>query len=207
MMMMMMTDRMIMINIEEITSLQEQTIQRWKLYGVDLKANGFLGIVEENHAFNFQLWHAEDKARRDDLGYEFVYLAKREIDRNNQKRNDRMEAMDLFLSECLSPNFSSECAVHSETPGMMIDRLSILALKSYHMNIEANRLTADESHRKMCQQKLNVILMQRKQLAECLRNLIQEILDKTKTFYTYRQFKMYNDKSLNPQLYQDEINS
>lgn len=193
------------IHVEDILSLHERSIILWKASQVELIETGFLKIVEENHAFNYQLWHAEDRARRDDLGYEFVYLAKREIDRYNQQRNDRMEMIDEFMMAALSPSTSNDCAIHSETPGMMIDRLSIISLKIYHMAYQAHRKTASAKHQQDCAQKYAVLCLQREQLASCLGELIQEILSKTRTFYSYRQFKMYNDKNLNPQLQQDVV--
>ncbi len=188
------------LDVEAILLLHERSIVEWTSSKVELKETGFLRIVEENHAFNYQLWHAEDRARRDDLGHEFVYLAKREIDKCNQQRNDRMELIDEFMIGALSPSVSPTCSIHSETPGMMIDRLSILSLKKYHMAYQSERKSADDSHRKLCKQKLELLCLQRDRLALNLHELIQEILNQTRTFYTYRQFKMYNDQKLNPQL-------
>lgn len=194
-----------LIHAEAILALHERSIILWKASQVELKESGFLKIVEENHAFNYQLWHAEDRARRDDLGHEFVYLAKREIDGYNQQRNDRMEMMDEFIITALSPSSPHDCAVHSETPGMMIDRLSIISLKIYHMAYQAHRETASAAHRQLCAEKYTLLCLQRQQLATCLNVLVQEILNKTRTFCSYRQFKMYNDKNLNPQLHPDVV--
>lgn len=166
-----------------------------------LSQTGIYQLIEENHAFNYQLWNAEDKARRDDMGAEFVYKAKREIDGFNQQRNNRMEAIDEWFFHTLQPAAPQTCPVHSETPGMIIDRLSILSLKSFHMSIQANRQDASEEHRKQCAHKLAVIRQQLEQLASCLEHLLEEVQAKTRTFRVYHQFKMYNDPSLNPQLY------
>ncbi len=166
------------------------------------KYNHFLEIVEENHAFNYLLWHAEDRARREDKGFEFVYQAKREIDHYNQQRNNRMEAMDEWLFIELQPSNNALCKVHSESPGMMIDRLSILALKAYHMKLQTERLDVDQEHIQLCQTKLHTINAQKKQLQECLHLLLIAINEKTETFKIYHQFKMYNDLKLNPELYQ-----
>lgn len=193
-----------LIQIAAIASLQQNSIIYWKEAGVVLSQHNFLGLVEENHAFNYQLWHAEDRARRDDLGYEFVYHAKREIDHCNQQRNNRMEAMDEWLFTALQPANPTECPVHSETPGMMIDRLSILALKAYHMELQSKRRDVDETHRKACQYKWQTIIAQQNQLLDCLEQLVNEVNNKTRTFRIYHQFKMYNDPTLNPQLYQHE---
>jgi len=184
----------------QIAEFQCSSILRWKKTGIDFTQKNLLALVEENHAFNFQLWHAEDRARRDDLGFEFVYRAKREIDHCNQQRNNRMEAMDEWLFEEMQPAPVNSCPVHSETPGMMIDRLSILALKAYHMALQLEREDVDGSHHLACKLKLEKILAQQQQLQDCLHRFLQAIHDKSQTFRVYHQFKMYNDPMLNPEL-------
>ena len=193
----------------QITALQHKWIVDWKKdnllspsrHNVASVQHDFLKLVEENHAFNYQLWHAEDRARREDMGFEFVYQAKREIDHCNQQRNNRMEAMDEWLFIHLQPASPTQCPVHSETPGMMIDRLSILALKAYHMALQIKREDVDAAHRQHCALKLHTIEEQKNQLQHCLQQLLQEIIQKTRTYKTYHQFKMYNDPTLNPELY------
>ena len=187
--------------VNQIRELHEQAIPRWKAAEVDFQQQDFLKLVEENHAFNFQLWNTEDRARRDDMGHEYVYRAKREIDHFNQQRNNRMEAMDEWLYKALTPADANACPVNSETPGMMIDRLSILALKVYHMRLQTTRTNADEAHRLACQTKLDTLLAQQAQLYRCLGELLQQVSDKSRTFRVYHQFKMYNDPNLNPELY------
>ncbi len=189
------------INPLTITTLHSQCIIQWKTTGVKYQYKEFLQLVEENHAFNFQLWHAEDRARRDDMGYEFVYHAKREIDFCNQQRNNRMEAMDEWLFKRLTPASPEHCPVNSESPGMIIDRLSILSLKAYHMALQTERQDVNEEHRNTCAAKLDVIHQQLDQLTLCLEQLLNEIHKKSRTFRIYHQFKMYNDPSLNPELY------
>lgn len=189
------------IHSTQITTLHKECIILWKEQGINANHDAFYRLVEENHAFNYQLWHAEDKARRDDLGFEFVYNAKREIDHYNQQRNNRMEAMDGWLFQALQPAHQSQCPVHSESPGMMIDRLSILSLKSYHMGLQTKRDDVDEAHRAMCANKCEIIHQQLTQLSLCLDQLLDEIKQKTRTFRIYHQFKMYNDPKLNPELY------
>ena len=187
--------------VDQIATLHHDCIIAWKKNGVHLNHTGLLQLVEENHAFNYQLWHAEDRARRDDKGFEFVYQAKREIDLHNQQRNNRMEAMDEWFFLQLQPSTELACPVHSETPGMMIDRLSILALKNYHMALQSTRQEVDATHRQNCLDKLRVIEAQQKQLQLCLTELLSAIQQKTRTYRVYHQFKMYNDPSLNPELY------
>ena len=187
----------------EIASLQQKSIVFWKKKEIIDVEDPFLKHVAKNHSFNYQLWHAEDRARRDDMGFEFVYQAKREIDRFNQQRNNCMEHMDEWLFNALKPKPFASCPVHSETPGMMIDRWSILALKAYHMDVQVKRDNATETHKNQCQQKLQVIKEQQQQLQYCLQTLLQEIENGTRTFRVYHQFKMYNDPDLNPELYQN----
>lgn len=163
---------------------------------------GFPALVAENHLRNFQLWHEEDVARRDDLGPERIRQAKRVIDRNNQERNNFIEKMDEGLVTALQPApASGTCPQNSETPGMIIDRLSILALKEYHMREETGRTDVGEEHRQNCTAKLNRIRVQRADLVHCLGELLVAVSSKTRTFGVYYQFKMYNDPALNPQLY------
>ncbi len=188
-------------NSKDITSLHQLLNEQWKRNDPKLQYDGFIGLTEQNHYFNFLLWLTEDKARRDDLGYEFVYQAKRKIDYFNQQRNNRVEMIDQWLFQSLEP--APSCAVHSETPGMMIDRLSILSLKIYHMAIEAKRDNVSETHRKNCSNKLTILKEQLNTLADCLEIFFEEIVNKTRTFKVYHQFKMYNDPTLNPELYQN----
>lgn len=192
------------INPSVITALHRNCIIQWKSTGIVYQQKQFLQLVEENHAFNYKLWHAEDRARRDDMGFEFVYQAKREIDSCNQQRNNRMEVIDEWLFTFLQPAPSNQCPVNSESPGMIIDRLSILSLKSYHMALQTDRQDVHEEHRKSCAQKLETIHQQLNQLALCLGQLLDEVRVKTRTFRIYHQFKMYNDPKLNPELYSHE---
>lgn len=196
---------MFLINASEIVALQQNRIAIWKEEGFFLSQEGFLRLVEENHALNLQLWHAEDRARREDMGHHFVYQAKREIDHCNQQRNNRVQDIDECLITTLNPASSAQCPVNSETPGMIIDRLSILALKQYHMLLQTQRNEVDEAHRRTCLQKSKQLELQQTQLAHCLDQLLIEIKNKTRTFSMYYQYKMYNDPALNPELYNTNV--
>jgi len=187
-------------NPEEISQLQTNLTAHWHIESPAASGTAFHQLVEENHLRNFQLWHEEDIARRDDLGSERVHQAKRAIDRFNQERNNFIEEMDKVLVAALQPK-ESGVPRNSETPGMMIDRLSILSLKEYHMNEEAIRADASENHRATCGEKLSRIIRQRTDLTQCLGDLLTEVASGTRTFAVYYQFKMYNDPALNPQLY------
>lgn len=189
-----------MVSASEIAAHQTALTIRWHQAAPAAAGEGFLRLVEENHLRNFALWHEEDVARRDDLGFEAVYRAKRAIDRFNQERNNYAEEMDKALVALLSPP-ESGCPRNTETPGMIIDRLSILALKEYHMHEETVRADASEGHRAQCAGKLARIRRQRDDLTAGLAELLADVAAGRRTFSVYFQFKMYNDPALNPQLY------
>ena len=189
-------------NPDEIATLQTTLTACWHEESPAASGGEFLLLVQENHLRNFQLWHEEDIARRDDLGSERIHQAKRAIDRFNQERNNFIEEMDKSLVTALRP-LEAGVPRNSETPGMMIDRLSILALKEFHMREEAVRADASEAHRATCAEKLARIIRQRADLTRCLGELLEGVAAGTRTFAVYYQFKMYNDPALNPQLYKD----
>ena len=188
-----------------ITALQSSLTARWHAAPPGPRppppgGEPFAALVEQNHLRNFLLWHEEDSARRDDLGFEAVYRAKRAIDRLNQERNDCIERLDQAIAAAVQPP-ADGCPRNSETPGMIIDRLSILALKAYHMQEEAERASATPEHREKCAARLARIRRQAADLAACFDELIADVTARRRTFSVYYQFKMYNDPSLNPQLY------
>lgn len=183
------------INAQSISDFQLERTTRWHSEEPSVAEKNLLELVEENHRCNFLLWHEEDKARRDDLGFEYVYRAKRNIDRYNQARNDFVEKMDIFLANALHPVQDSSVPANSETPGFIIDRLSILALKEYHMAEQLERKDASAEHITSCEKKLAVIRLQRKDLTQCLEELFSAIQQKNRSFKVYYQFKMYNDPS------------
>jgi hypothetical protein len=187
----------------EIAASQTLLTARWHEQSPAAAGDGFRRLVEENHLRNFQLWHEEDIARRDDLGFERIYQAKRAIDRFNQERNNFIEEMDKALVHSLQPA-ESGLPQNSETPGMIIDRLSILALKEYHMREQTERADVGESHRNSCLGKLARIIRQRSDLTQSLADLLADVAARRRTFAVYFQFKMYNDPALNPQLYRSE---
>ncbi len=185
---------------QETAETQTRLTGEWHHKEPAASGSGFELLVAENHLRNFLLWHEEDVARRDDLGAERVMQAKRAIDGYNQKRNNFIEEMDKVLVAELQPA-ESGVPKNSETPGMMIDRLSILALKEYHMREETVRDDVDEKHIANCSEKLARIILQRGDLVNCLAELLAEVMAGTRSFSVYYQFKMYNDPALNPQLY------
>lgn len=197
-----------MVSATEITRRQTDLTIKWHQLtpaagNPPAKTDGrhdLLRLVEENHLRNFSLWHEEDIARRDDLGFAAICRAKRTIDRLNQERNNFIEALDQALVAELNPRVSG-CPRHSETPAMIIDRLSICALKEYHMHEETVRVGASTEHHARCAEKLALLRRQREDLASCLTELLADVAAGRRTFSVYFHFKMYNDPALNPQLY------
>lgn len=160
------------------------------------------GWIEHNHRCNTLLWACEDEARRTDAADAEIVQKKREIDRHNQRRNDAVERIDEALLAALCDAARPPHArQHSETPGAMIDRLSILALKIHHMRLQSLRADAGETHVLRCLARLAVLDEQQHDLARCLDALLADVRTGRAYFKVYRQFKMYNDPQLNPALY------
>lgn len=158
--------------------------------------------VAANHQFNRLLWNEEDKARRTDVEPAEIAASKRLIDQYNQKRNDAIEALDeAILSTLMDVPHTQDALLSSETAGAMTDRLSILALKIYHMRAQTARQDATPDHIDACRAKLERLTLQRQDLAACLDRLLREAREGKAYFKVYRQFKMYNDPTLNPYLY------
>lgn len=167
--------------------------------GLAESADGLMALAIAQHRANFELWHEEDKARVPGAPDTEIVRVKRAIDVLNQRRNDLVEKMDVWLIERLDQN--GDAPLHSETPGLMIDRLSILALKIYHTREEAHRQSATDEHRLKNRGRLALLEEQRKDLAGCLDALWSEVLNGSRRFKLYRQMKMYNDPDLNPAVY------
>jgi len=147
-------------------------------------------------------WHLEDIIRDPNISPENALVIKRRIDSSNQDRTDMVEYVDsYFLDKYKSVEKQSNATVNTESPAWAIDRLSILALKIYHMREEAERTDASEEHRASCQKKLNILLEQREDLSTAIDELISDISNGQKYMKVYKQMKMYNDPSLNPVLY------
>lgn len=167
------------------------------------------GLVLREHYHNFLLWHVEDEARRKDVDDSVIADCKRRIDKLNQQRNDWIEEVDRCLCDLLRPLTPSDASSrqNTETAGMAIDRLSILALKIYHMEEQTLREDVDARHIQACEDKLAVLRQQRAGLARALLELVSDYAAGRKIPVLYSQFKMYNDPSLNPQLYGKQAKS
>jgi hypothetical protein len=192
-----------MLNASHIVALHDQ----FTAHGHDpaspapLPASPFDQLILDQHRANFELWHREDDARDSHASDATIVQVKHDIDRLNQLRNDLAEQIDIALLKLvpvLAPNHPSP-PFNSESPGLIIDRLSILALKIFHTEEQLHRSTPEHQDRN--QGRLLVLNEQRTDLAGCLDDLWSDVLAGRRRFKLYRQLKMYNDPTLNPVLY------
>lgn len=189
----------------EIVALHDKATAQWHREPIEQMVSGtdFLDVVLAQHRANFDLWHAEDLARTPGASDRDLANVKRYIDHYNQRRNDLAERCDLLLLEALQvrglPGTAAE--LHSESPGLMIDRLSILALKLYHTQEEIARRDAPAGHEERNRERLLLLEEQREDLTDCLDRLWSDVLAGRRRFKIYRQLKMYNDPDLNPAIY------
>ena len=171
-------------------------------HGTGRPAGAVWDAIEANHRHNRLLWDEEDLARRRNVPDAEIAGNKRAIDRYNQARNDAIERIDEQLLQALEGvQRKPKARLSSETPGMMIDRLSILALKIHHMRLQARRTDVDRAHVEECSARVERLSEQRADLSACLDRLLAETQRGESYFKVYRQFKMYNDPKLNPAIY------
>ena len=146
-------------------------------------------------------WHYEDIIRDPNIDPVAALVLKRQIDASNQDRTDMVEYIDsYFLDKYSDVTVADDATINTESPAWAVDRLSILALKIYHMEEEATRMDASDAHRAACQTKLDVLLEQRVDLSTALDQLLEDISTGKKYMKVYKQMKMYNDDELNPVL-------
>ncbi len=171
------------------TNPYEKNTLEWLLYG-----KNWIDTVQ---------WHLEDIIRDEQISPEEALKIKRRIDASNQKRTDLVEYIDnWFFANFKDVHPNEDAKINTETPAWAVDRLSILALKIYHMALEANRESASDEHRLKCQTKLQVLEEQHQDLTTSIDYLLEDIKNGTVKMKLYKQMKMYNDESLNPILYQ-----
>jgi len=147
-------------------------------------------------------WHYEDIIRDPNINPVEGMELKRKIDKSNQHRTDVVEQLDdyyISLFEKVTPQ--SSATLNTESPGWVVDRISILCLKIYHMQEQVTRLDVSEAHKTQCANKLAILLDQKNDLTTSFNGLLDEFAQGTKKIKVYRQMKMYNDESLNPVLY------
>ncbi len=166
--------------------------------------SGLAGVVMDQCGFNYLLWHEEDKARMQDVEDAVIVRVKRSIDALNQKRNDTIEKVDeVILSQLASEgvSVSEDTPFNTETPGSVLDRLSIAVLRRYHLAEEMERDDVDQEHIEKARASVSRVDEQKGDLAHSLEELLNDIFSGRKQLKIYRQFKMYNDPALNPALY------
>jgi hypothetical protein len=189
----------------QITSLHDRYTAVWHKESPALSPSppGFDRVVADLHLANFELWHAEDATRAPQATDQDLAASKRFIDQVNQRRNDLTEQCDALLLEHLRPHNlpAASAELHSESPGLILDRLSILSLKLFHTREEIDRPAAPPGHRERNLERLQILMEQRDDLAGALDRLWQDVLNGRRAFKLYRQLKMYNDPQLNPAVY------
>ncbi|HET8635235.1 MAG TPA: DUF4254 domain-containing protein [Acidobacteriaceae bacterium] len=197
-----------LVDARGIASRQDAWTEEW--HGSppsDARSEDFAAAVRAQHWANFELWHLEDEARAPGARDHEIAEVKRGVDRVNQRRNDLMERCDGLLLEALAGRESkprlpaAEAPLHSETPGLILDRMSILALKIFHTREETLRADAPEGHAERNRERLRLLEEQRDDLAGCLDALWADVVRGERRFKLYRQLKMYNDPALNPAVY------
>lgn len=171
-------------------------------------ADSFASLLYAKNWIDTVQWHLEDMARLPDINPEEGIGIKRRIDKSNQERTDMVEKIDdYFLSQFRNVKPDPGTRINSETPAWLLDRMSILMLKIYHMNEQTTRKDADAEHRRKCETKLSILLEQKSDMQAAYDELLEDIGTGKRRFKVYRQMKMYNDASLNPLLYGNKTKS
>lgn len=165
-------------------------------------AQSFEALLYSKNWIDTVQWHLEDIIRKTDIDPAVGILLKRRIDKSNQERTDLVEKVDdYFLEQFRGIVPKPGSRMNSETPAWLLDRMSILMLKIYHMREQTERKDVGADHIEKCQIKLNILLEQKNDMRQAFDELIEDIQQGNRKFKVYRQMKMYNDSSLNPMLY------
>jgi cell division protein FtsB len=203
--------------IEELEydfKIQEELTERWHLEEGDMQdeyesimssgqAIKPADVIAVQHFMNYSLWHIEDTARRRDVEASVIADCKYKIDVFNQKRNNLIEKIDEAITNAIYQNLPQDPQekYNTETLGMAIDRMSIIALKIYHMREQTLRSDVSQEHREKCDAKLSQLSEQRERLKQSIFDLIDDYFAGRKAVKPFFQHKMYNDNNLNPELY------
>ena len=202
-----------MISIESIQAFHLEATRKWHDKLLDCEPEGIMGpegimeLICQQHRFNYLLWHEEDVARSPNASDTQIAAVKRSIDSLNQKRNDSTELIDCAIEDYLAAQniaVLASATLNSETPGSIIDRLSILALRLYHLREQLERAEITAMLRQSIVDKIQIAELQQADLTCCLKQLWEDLCLGRKRHKIYRQLKMYNDPNLNPYLYSQE---
>jgi hypothetical protein len=167
--------------------------------------SSFEGLLYHKNWIDTVQWHLEDVIRRDDISTDEFIKTKRRIDSSNQNRTDKVEDIDeLFYRIFSQTETKPDARLNSETPGWLLDRISILELKIYHFAEQAEREDAAAEHRAKASEKLKTLTEQEHDLAVAFNELMLDLSKGNKYMKMYKQMKMYNDPSLNPELYKNQ---
>ncbi len=191
-------------SVSTITQLQVDTVAAWHEGPIQNDYEGFLELVCRQHEFNYRLWHEEDIARSPTADDAQIDNVKRAIDKLNQQRNDMIEKLDDAITEriaALGVQTEANAPINTETVGSAIDRLSIMSLRLFHYREQLDREDASSDHRSKVSARIDLCEQQHSDLSQSLSELIDDIFNGRKQHRTYRQMKMYNDPTLNPQIY------
>ena len=196
------------LDAHEFAALHSSRTRSWNRSGAPAQPappdSPLLALVESNHWRNHRIWQMEDHARRLDCDDVTIAQLKRRIDRENQMRNDAIERIDdeiIRLLETASVSVRDDAEIYSETPGSIIDRMSVLSLRVHHMALQAERGTASSSHRAQCRDKHELLVEQSARLTHCLSRLLEQLSEGRIRLIPTPRFKMYNDPDLNPALH------
>ena len=190
--------------VSRIIELHRETLVRWHADRPDNPYNDLFATICQQHQFNYLLWHEEDIARSPEVPDSRIAAVKRAIDGYNQQRNDWIEKIDEQLMQLLATAGvlpRADARLNTETPGSAIDRLSIMALRIYHLEEQLGRDDIDDIQRVKVAGRLQRCGTQHTDLSQSLVELLDDIFSGRKLLKVYRQLKMYNDPTLNPYLY------
>ncbi|OGJ84773.1 MAG: hypothetical protein A2268_11630 [Candidatus Raymondbacteria bacterium RifOxyA12_full_50_37] len=193
-----------MVPVKTLSDLFQSAVAAWHTDGQPRTTDALQVHALTLHRHNYDIWHEEDQARRRDVADQTIVQVKRTIDRLNQLRNDSIEKIDRHLLDIIGGHANPDAPVNSETPGSIIDRLSIISLRLFHMEEETRRPDASGDHKVSCEKRLAVLREQHADLVTALTRLLNDLSDGKKRLKVYRQFKMYNDPALNPALYRTQ---
>jgi hypothetical protein len=191
------------VDVSVISKMHKEMIAKWHGQEIANPYEGLLHVACQQLSFNFLLWHEEDKVRDPSASPTVIAEAKRKIDQLNQQRNDWIERIDDAISEHLLSvgiQAGSDVPLNSESVGSIVDRLSILSLRIYHLEETLNSPTPDSQRMAKATQRLTIARDQHRDLSEALRQLVSDIDAGRKRHKTYRQLKLYNDPLFNPYL-------